>query len=95
MSKSFTHTSSPCPSISPSRRGFLRSSSAVVALPFLESLRPGSKASAAVKMATVPPKRMVFLGMGFGVTADRWYPDVNTVGAEYKMPNILRPLEKH
>jgi hypothetical protein len=80
---------------SQARRAFLASSSALVALPFLESLRPGSSASAAAKTATVPPKRMVFLGMGFGVTADRWYPDVNTVGADYEMPKILKPLERH
>ena len=77
------------------RRAFLASSSALISLPFLESLRPGTTVSAAVKAVAVPPKRMVFLGMGFGVTADRWYPDVNTVGADYKMPKILKPLEKH
>lgn len=78
-----------------SRRGFLRSSSALISLPFLESLRLGSMASAAVKTATAVPKRMVFLGMGFGVTADRWYPDVNTVGENYKLPEILKPLNRH
>lgn len=33
--------------------------------------------------------------MGFGVTADRWYPDRNTVGENYKIPEILSPLAKH
>jgi len=78
-----------------SRRGFLRSSSAVVALPLLESLRGRSIATAGVETATVPPKRMVFLGMGFGVTADRWYPDVKTVGENYELPKILNPLTRH
>ena len=73
------------------RRAFLRSASALVTLPFMESL-PRVAAAAAV---TVPPKRMVFLGMGFGVTADRWYPDVNTVGENYELPKILKPLTKH
>lgn len=77
-----------------SRRGFLCSSSAVIALPFLESFR-GRSASAAPTVATAPPKRMVFLGMGFGVTADRWYPDVKTVGENYELPNILKPLTRH
>ena len=80
---------------STNRRGFLRSSSAVIALPFLESLGFRPFVSSAKGAATVPPKRLVFLGMGFGVTADRWYPDVNTVGENWKMPEILKPLEKH
>lgn len=78
-----------------SRRGFLRSSNALIALPFLESLGFRKFASAAPAVAAAPPKRMVFLGMGFGVTADRWYPDVNTVGENYEMPEILSPLAKH
>ncbi len=80
---------------SSSRRGFLRSSSAVVALPLLESLRGRSIATTDLATAAVPPKRMVFLGMGFGVTADRWYPDVKTVGENYELPKILSPLTGH
>ena len=81
-------------SITPSRRAFLRSGTAVIALPFLESFGFRRFASA-TPLATAPPKRMVFLGMGFGVTADRWYPDVNTVGENYALPDILKPLAKH
>ncbi|WP_146455630.1 DUF1552 domain-containing protein [Rubripirellula tenax] len=77
----------------PSRRGFLRSGSALIALPMLESFGHRRFASAAAVVA--PPKRMVFLGMGFGVTADRWYPDVTTTGTEYELPKILKPLQKH
>lgn len=77
------------------RRGFLASSSALISLPFLESLRSESTASAAVVNATAAPKRMVFLGMGYGVTADRWYPDVATVGENYRIPEILKPLNRH
>ena len=77
------------------RRGFLHSSKAFVALPFLESLGFRKFASAAKTTTSAAPKRMVFLGMGFGVTADRWYPDLNKVGADYKVPEILKPLEKH
>jgi len=79
----------------PSRRGFLRSSSALVALPFLESLGFSGIASAARVATTAAPKRMIFLGMGFGVTADRWYPDATMVGKDYQLPNILKPLQKH
>ncbi len=76
------------------RRAFLASSSALISLPFLESLRLGSTVSAAAS-ASVAPKRMVFLGMGYGVTADRWYPDVDTVGENYEIPEILKPLNRH
>ncbi len=38
---------------------------------------------------------MAFLGMGYGVTADRWYPDRSTVGEDYAFPQILKPLAKH
>jgi len=76
------------------RRGFLGSSSALIALPFLESFGFSRKARA-TETVVAPPKRMVFLGMGFGVTADRWYPDVNTVGENYELPGILKPLQKH
>ena len=76
------------------RRGILRSSSALIALPFLESLKPRLAASAA-EQDSPPPKRLVFLGMGFGVTADRWYPDRKTVGGNYELPGVLKPLQKH
>lgn len=82
------------PHLNQSRRAFLHSSKALVTLPFLESLGFRKFASAATT-ATRAPKRMVFLGMGFGVTADRWYPDLNTVGADYEIPEILKPLAKH
>lgn len=75
------------------RRNFLRSSSAVIALPFLESLGFRRFASAA-KLAT-PPKRFVFLGMGFGVTRDTWFPDLDTTGANYTLPKGLQPLARH
>lgn len=77
------------------RRGFLRSSSVLMALPLMESLGHRQKTDAAPSTATAVPKRMVFLGMGYGVTADRWYPDGNTVGEKYTMPEILKPLSKH
>ena len=76
------------------RRAFLRSSTALIALPFLESFGFSRFANAA-PMVAAAPKRMVFMGMGFGVTADRWYPDRATVGANYKIPDILSPLAKH
>ncbi|WP_442509225.1 DUF1552 domain-containing protein [Novipirellula sp. SH528] len=77
-----------------SRRNFLRSSTAVIALPFLESLGFRRFASAAAPLAA-PPKRMIFLGTGFGVTADAWYPDKDDTGYDYKLPESLSPLARH
>ena len=56
------------------RRHFLRGSSALIALPALESI--GFTAFAAPKVAT-PPKRMAFLGFG----SSRFIPVVLTVKA--------------
>ncbi|MDF1811889.1 MAG: DUF1552 domain-containing protein [Verrucomicrobiales bacterium] len=75
------------------RRSFLRSSSALIALPSLESLGFRRFASAAKPVAA--PKRFVFLGMGFGVTADTWYPDQKTAGRDYLLPEGLQPLARH
>lgn len=75
------------------RRHFLRSSTAVIALPFLESF--GFRRFASAAKAVAPPKRLVFLGMGFGVTKDTWYPDKKTVGTDYVLPEGLQPLAKH
>lgn len=75
------------------RRQFLASSRAFIALPFLESFMSGPAAAAAV--APESAKRMVFLGMGFGVTQSTWFPDVKTVGTEYTLPEGLKPLARH
>ncbi len=80
---------------SPVRRAFLRSGSALIALPFLESFGFRRFASAASSATTIPPKRMIFLGMGFGVTRETWFPDVKTTGADYELPSGLKPLQKH
>lgn len=76
------------------RRAFLRSTSAVVALPFLESLGWSRFASAANKTAT-PPKRMVFLSFGWGVTEETWFPDQGQTGSDYELPKGLQPLARH
>jgi Protein of unknown function (DUF1552) len=76
-----------------SRRQFLRSSKAIIALPFLESL--GWRRFASAALAPSSPKRMVFLGFGFGVTKETWYPDKKQTGANYKLPPGLEPLARH
>ena len=75
------------------RRHFLRSSSAVIALPFLESL--GFRRFASAAPAGSRPKRMVFLGMGFGVTKETWYPDRKQTGAKWSLTEGLKPLARH
>jgi hypothetical protein len=77
-----------------SRRLFLRSTTAAIALPALESFGFRRFAAAAEK-TTVPPKRMVFLAFGWGVTAETWYPDPKQPGAGYELPAGLKPLARH
>jgi hypothetical protein len=76
-----------------SRRRFLRASGGLIALPALESLAARSSASAAP--AGGPPKRMVFLGFGWGVTNETWFPDKAKTGTDYELPQGLAPLERH
>lgn len=75
-----------------SRRHFLRATGSVIALPALESLGFRRFVRAA---AAPPPKRMVFLSFGFGVTSETWFPDVKDTGANYKLPPGLEPLARH
>lgn len=76
-----------------SRRRFLQSTTALIALPVFESLGFRRFASAAVPVA--PPKRMIFLSFGWGVTQESWYPDIQNPGADYVMPKGLAPLGRH
>jgi hypothetical protein len=75
------------------RRHFLQSSTALIALPVLESL--GFRRFAAATPLAGPPKRLVFLGFGWGITESTWYPDIQTQGAAYELPPGLKPLERH
>lgn len=75
------------------RRAFLRSSSATIALPFLESF--GFRRFASAAQTPGSPKRMVFLAMGWGVTKETWFPDQGTTGSDYLLPPGLEPLKRH
>ena len=77
------------------RRHFLRGTGALIALPALESIGFRRFASAAATTSAAPPKRAVFLGMGFGVTKETWFPDLNDTGADYKLSEGLSPLARH
>ena len=74
-----------------SRRRFLKAAGTCIALPAFES-SVGRAASAA---PAPPPKRMIFLGFGWGVTSETWFPDRNQVGRAYDLPAGLAPLARH
>lgn len=69
------------------RRSFLRVGTSILALPFLESF-------AKTKIAA-PPKRMIFLGGGFGFTKDTFYPKKAGRFEEIGMTEGLAPLARH
>lgn len=75
------------------RRHFLRSSTALIALPTLESL--GFRRFASAAAPVTPPKRLIFLGFGWGITQESWYPDIKQPGADYTLPEGLKPLARH
>lgn len=75
------------------RRHFLRAAGTVIALPALESM--GFRRFASAAPAAARPKRMVFLGFGWGVTEESWYPEAKVTGADYKLPPGLSPLARH
>ena len=79
---------------SSSRRQFLRSATALIALPAMESLGFRRFASAKTNGAAVP-KRFVFLGIGFGVTNETWFPDTKLTGENYRLPPGLAPLARN
>jgi hypothetical protein len=55
----------------------------------------GYRSSSAAIAASTRPKRMVFIGFGWGVTRETWYPAVDQVGADYELPAGLEPLARH
>ena len=75
------------------RRTILRAAGSAVALPVLESVAGPRLAQAAV--AATPPKRLLFLGFGWGVTNETWFPDPKQVGRDYVLPPGLAPLARH
>ena len=75
------------------RRHFLQSSTALIALPMLESL--GVRRFAGAAVPSIAPKRLIFLGFGWGITEKTWYPDIKNLGKDYDLPVGLKPLERH
>ena len=77
------------------RRTFLRGAGALIALPALESIGFRRFASAATNASIAIPKRAVFMGIGFGVTKQTWYPAKEITGANYELTEGLSPLARH
>lgn len=75
-------------------RGAFRGAGALIALPGLASLG-FRRFTAAASETTTPPSRMIFVGCGWGVTEETWYPDRNQVGTEWTLPKGLAPLARH
>lgn len=75
------------------RRSFLRTSSCLLALPFLDSVAGTSSAA--------KPKRLVFMGGGYGFThayhgkGKSFYPDEAGKFAEIGLTHTMKPLERH
>lgn len=67
----------------------------MVALPALESLGFSRFTDLASERPAQPPKRVAFLGMGFGVTQESWYPDRTQTGTDYEIPQGLAPMARH
>ena len=79
-----------------SRRSILRSGAYCLALPFLNSV-----ARTATAASTAAPKRMVFLGGGYGFTesyhnqGDSFFPTVGGRFSEIGLTKGMKPLERH
>lgn len=86
------------------RRFFLKSSSACIALPILQSLTNTAAAQSSGLLAGAKPlagvgspfsksgipKRLVFLPMGYGVNFENWYP--KKAGSNYTLPPLVDPF---
>jgi len=74
---------------SKTRRSFLRAGSTVLAVPFLETF------AAAGSTVAAPPRRVVFLGGGFGFTKDTFYPTKAGKFSDIGLTEGLAPLRRH
>ena len=72
------------------RRHFLRGTGIAIALPMLEAMGPSLKAAAVNRK---PVKRVVCISNNYGIYKKAFFP--KEAGADYEMPDTLKPLEKH
>ena len=71
------------------RRTVLRGLGAAVALPLLDAMIPAYTALA--QTAAAPKPRVGFIYFPHGAVMDKWTP--SSVGADFELPAILKPLE--
>lgn len=71
------------------RRSFFRVSGTILSLPFLESF------ASAQTIKAPTPKRMIFLGGGFGFTKQSFFPKQAGLFTDIGLPVGLKPLERH
>ncbi|WP_018970554.1 DUF1552 domain-containing protein [Rubritalea marina] len=74
---------------STTRRSFLRTGGAVLALPFMETV------AGPISSTPKAPKRVVFLGGGFGFTKQTFYPKRAGRFSEIGLTQGLAPLKRH
>jgi hypothetical protein len=72
------------------RRRFLRSAGVAIALPMLEAMGPSLKAATVNRK---PAKRVVCISNNYGIYKKAFFPQ--EAGANYEMPDTLKPLQKH
>lgn len=82
-------------SYSLNRRTFLRAASSCVALPFLPSLGFVRSASAVSAEKASRPKRLMFMGYGWGNAPEGFLPDKAKTGRDYALTPALEPLARH
>lgn len=74
---------------STTRRSFLRMGGAVLAIPFMETFAGN------LKSTPTPPKRVIFLGGGFGFTKKTFYPKHAGRFSDIGLTEGLSPLKRH
>ena len=74
------------------RRSFLKGAGVAIALPTLEAMTPIGRAATQVAK---PTKRFVCLSNNYGIYAKAFFPNPEQPGANYDLPETLKPLERH
>lgn len=64
-------------------------------MPALESFGFKRFASAAKNNPVQPPKRVAFIGMGYGVTKETWFPKIKQTSSTWTLSEGLMPLKPH
>ena len=72
------------------RRAFLRGTGVAMALPFLEAMRPATRALSSSSSISSSPTRMVCVGNPLGLVPDAFFP--TKTGAGYETTPLLKPL---